>query len=682
MKTTLRYAAFAVFFALFTFPVQMYAKAPGSAASAKKAAPTTYTVNFNANGGKGKMSPQKFAVNKAAKLSANRFTRGGHVFTGWSTSKTGDAKYQNGQSVKNLAAGGKTVTLYAHWAVQSYIVAFYANGGSGSMSVQKHAYGKAANLPPSRFTRKGYSFAGWATKPQGKVAYKDKASVKNLTQDGRTIQLYAVWTANAATASLPGDEVDFSQLKWVYGGFNGASAKISPNARVKSLKASNSGVTYSWASGGCQNLGASSATDANCLACLFCYSDGKWTGGKFDWICTNNKSPSFKNIQDKYKGWSSAALSKATEYAFVIVGKDGRTRTNVIRVKSPGGSTSTSATKPATSTATTATKPATSTATTATKPATSTATTATKPATSAPSLPGDQVDFALLKWIYGGFNGVTAKISDNARIKDLKASKSGVSYSWASGGCQNLGASSESDASCIACLFCYSGGKWIGGKFDWICTNNKSPGFANITDQYKGWSGSVLSKAEEYAFVILSKDGRARTNVIRVKSPGVSTSTTSPTSTPPTSTPTTSASTTATDASSADEVNFSLLQWTYGGFKGEQAKLGAQPRISGLNVNNSGMTYSWKSGGCENLGATSGSDFSHTVACLFCYYGGKWVGGKFDWVSTSRRSRDFKNVHDGYNGWSPTAFTRAEAYAFVIVSKDGKSRSNVIRCGK
>jgi hypothetical protein len=70
------------------------------------------------------------------------------------------------------------------------------------------------------------------------------------------------------------------------------------------------------------------------------------------------------------------------------------------------------------------------------------------------------------------------------------------------------------------------------------------------------------------------------------------------------------------------------------------------------------------------------------VACLFCYSGGKWVGGKFDWVSTSRRTRDFKNIHEGYHGWSPTVFKNATAYAFVIVSKDGKSRSNVIRCGR
>ncbi len=503
MKTTLRYAAFAVFFALFTLVPLAYAKA--ASATAKKAAPTTYAVNFNPNGGSGKMSAQKFTVNKSAKLAANRFTRKGYVFKGWSTSKTGAVSLQNGQAVKNLAKGGKTVTLYAQWAVQNYLVAFFANGGSGSMPLQKHTFGKAANLTANKFTRKGYSFQGWATSAKGPLKFRDKAAVKNLTGAGRTIKLYALWKANPSSSS----------------------------------------------------------------------------------------------------------------------------------------------------------------------------TTASTPSSTTSALPGDAVSFSQLQWVYGGFDGSSAKPSDKARITGLKASNSGLSYSWASGGCQDLGASSATDASCIACIFCLSGGKWTGGKVDWICTNNNSPSFKNIVDKYKGWSSDVLSKAEEYAFVILSKNGKARTNVIRVKSPGYSTATSSAApKTAPTSTSTTPAS------SSADEVNFSLLQWTYGGFKGGDAKLGAQPRISGLKANNSGMSYSWVSGGCENLGATSASDYSHTVACLFCYYGGKWVGGKFDWVSTSRRTRDFKNVHDGYNGWSPTVFTKATAYAFVIVSKDGKTRSNVIRCGR
>ena len=621
MKTTLLYAACAVSFALFTFPARMHAASSAS-----------YVVNFNANGGQGNMASQTFAVDKSANLAANRFTRGGYVFYGWATSSSGAVSYQNGQSVKNLAKGGKTVTLYAKWAVQNYIVAFYANGGSGSMPLQRHTYGKAANLLPNQFTRKGYSFAGWATTPQGPLKFKDKESVKNLTQAGRTIQLFALWKASAA--ALPGDQVDFSQLKWSYGGFDGASAKISAKARVTGLKASNSGLTYSWASGGCQNLGASSASDASCLACLFCYTGGKWVGGKFDWICTNDRSPSFGNVIGNYKGWSSAALSKATEYAFVILSKDGKSRTNVIRVKSPGFSAATTAQSSS---------------------ATTSATTA---------LPGDQVDFSQLKWSYGGFDGASAKISAKARVTGLKASNSGLTYSWASGGCQNLGASSASDASCLACLFCYTGGKWVGGKFDWICTNDRSPSFGNVIGNYKGWSSAALSKATEYAFVILSKDGKSRTNVIRVKSPGFS------------------ATTTASAASSAvDEVNFSLLQWSYGGFKGGDAKLGSQPRISNLKVSGGGMSYSWASGGCENLGAASSTEAS-CLACLFCHYDGKWIGGKFDWISTSRRTRDFENIESGYNGWSPAVFSRADAYAFVIVSRDGKTRSNVIRCGK
>ena len=40
-----------------------------------------------------------------------------------------------------------------------------------------------------------------------------------------------------------------------------------------------------------------------------------------------------------------------------------------------------------------------------------------------------------------------------------------------------------------------------------------------------------------------------------------------------------------------------------------------------------------------------------------------------------------KNVHNGYNGWSKSDFDRAEAYAFVVVSSDGKRRSNVIMSG-
>ena len=57
---------------------------------------------------------------------------------------------------------------------------------------------------------------------------------------------------------------------------------------------------------------------------------------------------------------------------------------------------------------------------------------------------------------------------------------------------------------------------------------------------------------------------------------------------------------------------------------------------------------------------------------------GSWVGGKFDWISSSRRSRDFANVYGGYDGWSLAGVPSPCAAAFVIISPDGKRRSNVI----
>lgn len=120
------------------------------------------------------------------------------------------------------------------------------------------------------------------------------------------------------------------------------------------------------------------------------------------------------------------------------------------------------------------------------------------------------------------------------------------------------------------------------------------------------------------------------------------------------------------------------LEYRYGGFDGSRAVETAAAQISGLRVTASGMSYSWERGGCEALGASGASDYSATVACIFYESGGKWIGGKFDWISTSRRSRDFVNIRAGYNGWDSAAFFAAKRHAFCIVGKDGKKRTNII----
>ena len=128
----------------------------------------------------------------------------------------------------------------------------------------------------------------------------------------------------------------------------------------------------------------------------------------------------------------------------------------------------------------------------------------------------------------------------------------------------------------------------------------------------------------------------------------------------------------------ADAVEFSSLDWCWGGLKAGGAQPADGCRIGSLKVTSGGLSYKWEQGGCEKLGAASREDYSQTLACLFVRIGGRWQGGKVDWVSTSRTTRDHKNIRDGYAGWRKDAIEAADAYAFVIVSKDSEKRSNVI----
>ena len=162
-------------------------------------APPTFTVAFAPNGGTGKMAAQKVACGKGTALPANAFTRKGYVFLGWAKSKNGAVAYKNKASVKDLAPSGGKAMLYAKWAKKVYKVKFYANakGVTGKMAVETMTYGSAKRLSANKFKRDGYVFKGWAKSKalakKGKVAYKNKKSVKNLVTNGKTVKLYAVW---------------------------------------------------------------------------------------------------------------------------------------------------------------------------------------------------------------------------------------------------------------------------------------------------------------------------------------------------------------------------------------------------------------------------------------------------------------------------------------------------------
>lgn len=133
------------------------------------------------------------------------------------------------------------------------------------------------------------------------------------------------------TVETDGDAVDFSSLSWEYGGFRAPGAQAAADALIGDLRVSSSGLSYAWRRGDCRALDAGNSHDnPNCIAALFVLgSDGKWRGGKFDWISSDRLSRGFENIRAGYKGWPMDAVSTARGYAFVICSSDGMIRTNV-----------------------------------------------------------------------------------------------------------------------------------------------------------------------------------------------------------------------------------------------------------------------------------------------------------------------------------------------------------------
>ena len=162
-----------------------------------------YIVSFDKNlsDAVGTMANQTFLVGEEQALSPCGFTANAvtsaikYVFAGWNTKANGSGvRYADGQVVKDIAAAGETITLYATWQqVLTFTVHFDANGGEGTMADQIYSILYSENyLPSCTFSRSGYIFAGWNTKADGSgKAYSDGAKINQAS----SITLYAQWTA-------------------------------------------------------------------------------------------------------------------------------------------------------------------------------------------------------------------------------------------------------------------------------------------------------------------------------------------------------------------------------------------------------------------------------------------------------------------------------------------------------
>ena len=145
----------------------------------------------------------------------------GYTFKGFSTTNSTSLPSSPSASGKTATASkyGSTnnTTYYAYFKANQYTVKFDANGGTGSMSDQSHAYGVSTALTANAFARTGYTFEGWNTQADGTgTSYTDQQSVSNLSStDGETITLYAQW------AEIPANNHNITYTAqatgWTYG---------------------------------------------------------------------------------------------------------------------------------------------------------------------------------------------------------------------------------------------------------------------------------------------------------------------------------------------------------------------------------------------------------------------------------------------------------------------------------
>ena len=146
-----------------------------------------WPVNYNANGGSGAPSAQTKTYGKALTLSSTSPTRTGYTFLGWASKEDATAaEYSAGGSYST----DKSVTLYAVWAINTFLVAYNANGGSGAPSAQTKTYGTDLTLSTVIPTRTNYNFKGWATSDTAVTATYEAGGTYSIDEE---ITLYAVW---------------------------------------------------------------------------------------------------------------------------------------------------------------------------------------------------------------------------------------------------------------------------------------------------------------------------------------------------------------------------------------------------------------------------------------------------------------------------------------------------------
>ncbi len=169
--------------------------------------PNRFAVSFDPNWGGAAAGDVEQVTGTSCALPPEPVRQGAR-FAGWWTAPENGARVTSSSQV----TATRPYTIYAHWTMNRYTVHFDANGGSGEAEPFEMTVGTAAALPECPFSRPAHAFAGWATEPDGEVAYADGAEVQDLAwANNAAVTLYAVWRARDWTLA---DYLDAPKLSF------------------------------------------------------------------------------------------------------------------------------------------------------------------------------------------------------------------------------------------------------------------------------------------------------------------------------------------------------------------------------------------------------------------------------------------------------------------------------------
>lgn len=145
----------------------------------------TYTVGYDAKGGKGEPGDQIKYHGTTLTLSAQTPSRPGYMFRYWLSSAQ-NQEYHPGA----FYGHNESTTMQAQWMPYTYPVTYDANGGTGAPDSEAKVQDQPLTLSAVVPTRTNYKFLGWGrTKTATTAAYRPS----DIFAENTALTLYAVW---------------------------------------------------------------------------------------------------------------------------------------------------------------------------------------------------------------------------------------------------------------------------------------------------------------------------------------------------------------------------------------------------------------------------------------------------------------------------------------------------------